>query len=190
MKPGTAKTLRKIIEAALRGQLDKVLAQQLHKLGPEAVALASCFTIAPIPCNLFVLEYPGSSEKEGREDSNDIFAVEHKIFQPFDLDSGLPTGFVIHNPLTVVKVIDKATPGLHKALVTGENLSEVTLRWYRIDPTAAVAPERILSGRSGAMFDGNLLPDGPASRPRRFSSSSPRQLLSHSPVPAGISPEP
>jgi len=26
--------------------------------------------------------------------------------------------------------------------------------WYRIDPTAAVAPERILSGRSGAMFDG------------------------------------
>ena len=26
--------------------------------------------------------------------------------------------------------------------------------WYRIDPTAAVAPERIESGRSGAMFDG------------------------------------
>lgn len=26
--------------------------------------------------------------------------------------------------------------------------------WYRIDPTAAVAPERILSGRSGAMLDG------------------------------------
>ena len=25
--------------------------------------------------------------------------------------------------------------------------------WYRIDPTAAVAPERIESGRSGAMFD-------------------------------------
>ena len=26
--------------------------------------------------------------------------------------------------------------------------------WYRVDPTAAVAPERIDSGRSGAMFDG------------------------------------
>jgi len=26
--------------------------------------------------------------------------------------------------------------------------------WYRIDPTAAVAPERIDAGRSGAMFDG------------------------------------
>ncbi len=35
--------------------------------------------------------------------------------------------------------------------------TEVWLRgrgWYRIDPTAAVAPERIESGRSGAMFDG------------------------------------
>ncbi|MGI9263052.1 MAG: DUF4129 domain-containing protein, partial [Woeseiaceae bacterium] len=26
--------------------------------------------------------------------------------------------------------------------------------WYRVDPTAAVAPERIDAGRSGAMFDG------------------------------------
>jgi hypothetical protein len=26
--------------------------------------------------------------------------------------------------------------------------------WYRVDPTAAVAPERISAGRSGAMFDG------------------------------------
>lgn len=26
--------------------------------------------------------------------------------------------------------------------------------WYRVDPTAAVAPERIEAGRSGAMFDG------------------------------------
>ena len=35
--------------------------------------------------------------------------------------------------------------------------TEVWLRdrgWFRIDPTAAVAPERIESGRSGAMFDG------------------------------------
>ena len=41
MKPGTAKTLREIIEAALRGQLDETLAHKLHKLGPEAVALAT-----------------------------------------------------------------------------------------------------------------------------------------------------
>ncbi len=40
MQPGTAKTLRGIIDAALRGQLDEVLARTLHGLGPEAVALA------------------------------------------------------------------------------------------------------------------------------------------------------
>jgi transposase len=41
MQPGTAKTLRAIIDAALRGQLDEAMARKLHKLGPEAVALAT-----------------------------------------------------------------------------------------------------------------------------------------------------
>ena len=40
MKPGTAKTLREIIDAALGGKLDEALAHKLHGLGPEAVALA------------------------------------------------------------------------------------------------------------------------------------------------------
>ena len=40
------------------------------------------------------------------------------------------------------------------------------------------------------MLDSSRAPIGPASRPRRLSSISPRQLLSHRPVPAGISPEP
>ncbi|MCH7632666.1 MAG: transposase, partial [Planctomycetes bacterium] len=41
MQPGTAKTLRAIIDAALCGRLDETLAHKLHKLGPEAVALAT-----------------------------------------------------------------------------------------------------------------------------------------------------
>ena len=44
MKPGTATTLRAIIDAALRGQLDEALAHKLHELGPEAVALAMLAT--------------------------------------------------------------------------------------------------------------------------------------------------
>ncbi len=40
MRPGTAKTVEAIIDAALRGELDETGAQQLHALGPEAVALA------------------------------------------------------------------------------------------------------------------------------------------------------
>jgi transposase len=44
MQPGTAKALKVIIEAALRGRLDNALARKLHELGPEAVALAMLST--------------------------------------------------------------------------------------------------------------------------------------------------
>lgn len=39
-RPGKAKTLNAIINAALRGQLDETRARPFHDLGPEAVALA------------------------------------------------------------------------------------------------------------------------------------------------------
>ena len=44
MQPRTAKTLKAIIDATLHGQLDEALAQKLHELGPEAVALAMLST--------------------------------------------------------------------------------------------------------------------------------------------------
>ena len=55
----------------------------------------------------------------------------------FQLDaSRVPaTGVRVHSPVRVVKVIDKATPGFHKALCTGQNLKEVVLDFYRIDPS-------------------------------------------------------
>jgi transposase len=40
MRPGTAKTVEAIVDAALCGELDETRARQLHALGPEAVALA------------------------------------------------------------------------------------------------------------------------------------------------------
>ncbi len=40
MRPGTARTVEAIIDAALRGELDETRVRQLHALGPEAVALA------------------------------------------------------------------------------------------------------------------------------------------------------
>ncbi len=42
----------------------------------------------PTPCNLKVDEYPGSSEKEGREGTCDVFEIEHHIHQPVDLSTG------------------------------------------------------------------------------------------------------
>ncbi len=88
----------------------------------------------PTPCNLRVPEYPGSSEKEDRDGTSDVFEIEHHLHQPTEPTTGEATGVRIHSPLRVVAAIDKATPGLHKALCTGQNLAEVTLEFFRIDP--------------------------------------------------------
>ena len=90
----------------------------------------------PTPCNLAVTEYPGSSEKEGREGTSDVFEIEHHIHQPIDPTTGQATGVRVHSPFRVVKVIDKASPGMHKALCTGQNLAEARLDFYRIDPAS------------------------------------------------------
>ncbi len=88
----------------------------------------------PTPCNLTVPEYPGSCEKEGRDNTIDIFEIEHHVHQPVEPTTGQASGVRVHSPLRVVALIDKATPGLHKAMCTGQNLAEITLDFYRIDP--------------------------------------------------------
>jgi len=90
----------------------------------------------PTPCNLKVDEYPGSSEKEGREDTSDVFEIEHHIHQPCDPTTGQATGVRVHSPFRIVKVVDKATPGFHKALCTGQNLAKAVIDFYRIDPAS------------------------------------------------------
>jgi type VI secretion system secreted protein Hcp len=88
----------------------------------------------PTPCNLFVAGYPGSSQKEGREDTIDVFEIEHYLHQPVREEDGMASGVRVHSPMRVVCEMDKATPGLHKACCTGENLAELRLEYYRIDP--------------------------------------------------------
>ncbi|MBK9118835.1 MAG: type VI secretion system tube protein Hcp [Phycisphaerales bacterium] len=88
----------------------------------------------PTPCNLKVAEYPGSSQKEGRDGTSDVFEIEHHLHSPTDPTTGMPAGVRVHSPMRVVKEIDKASPGFHKALCTAQNLAEVILDFYRIDP--------------------------------------------------------
>jgi len=98
------------------------------------VLVAGVLSLAPTRCNLKIDEYPGSSEKEGRGDTCDVYAVDHELVQPIDATTGAATGVRRHRSLTVLKVIDKATPGFHKALCTGQNLKEAVLDFYRVDP--------------------------------------------------------
>jgi len=75
-------------------------------------------------------ESVGNLYQEGHDDSFMVQAFEHNIMIPRDSQSGQPSGTRIHQPLTVTKVFDKASPLLYQALVTGESLT-CRIEWYR-----------------------------------------------------------
>jgi len=77
----------------------------------------------------------GSCTMQGREGTIVVYSFGHNVVIPTDTSSGAPTGHRIHNPLKVLKEIDKSSPRLFRALCTGEHLETVTLRFYRISPT-------------------------------------------------------
>ncbi len=77
----------------------------------------------------------GCLNMQGREDTILCQALNHEVYIPRDPQTGLPTGKRVHNPLTITKVFDKSTPKLFQALSTGERMSNVTMKYYRIDPS-------------------------------------------------------
>jgi len=77
----------------------------------------------------------GCCDMQGRENTILCQALNHEVYIPRDPQTGLPTGKRVHNPLTITKVFDKATPKLFQALTTGERMSNVTLKYYRINPS-------------------------------------------------------
>ena len=79
----------------------------------------------------------GSCDMEGRENTILVYALDHKVYIPRDPQSGLPSGKRIHAPLTIDKEVDKSSPQLYQALCSGEQMSNVTIKQYRIDPTGS-----------------------------------------------------
>ncbi len=79
----------------------------------------------------------GSCDMEGREATILVYGMDHSIYIPRDPQSGLPSGKRIHGPITVEKETDKSSPMLKQALCSGEQLSEVVIKKYRIDPTGS-----------------------------------------------------
>ncbi|MBC2724811.1 MAG: type VI secretion system tube protein Hcp, partial [Desulfosporosinus sp.] len=77
----------------------------------------------------------GSCEMQGREGTILVYQMSHDIHIPRDPQSGLPSGKRIHGQLTITKEYDKSSPKLYQALCTGEHMKNVTIKWYRIDPT-------------------------------------------------------
>jgi len=100
--------------------------------------LTTPFLMAPLPVYMTVPEYPGSVDRQGREDTNENFSLEHQIQVPIDPASGLPSGSRRHHPLVIQKAIDRSTPGFYQALTTNMTLPSVTLDFYRISPTTRI----------------------------------------------------
>lgn len=76
----------------------------------------------------------GSVTQAGRENTILVYAFGHSVIIPRDPVSGQPSGKRIHGPIKILKEFDKSSPKLYQALVTGENLNPVIIKFYRIDP--------------------------------------------------------
>jgi len=61
--------------------------------------------------------------------------LDHQITIPLDAQTGRPAGLRKHGSFKITKVFDKSSPGLHRALCTGQQLAELKFNFFRIDPT-------------------------------------------------------
>ncbi len=72
---------------------------------------------------------------KGREGSILVHSFENEILSALDPTSGLPTGKREHEPIVIVKEIDKSSPKLWSALVNNENLTTWVLRFWATGAT-------------------------------------------------------
>jgi len=74
----------------------------------------------------------GAGIQQGHEDEVLCQGQEHEVYIPRDPQSGQPTGSRIHKAITITKVFDKSSPKFYQALVTGERMTDVTFKYFRI----------------------------------------------------------
>ena len=67
-----------------------------------------------------------------------VQVFNHGVITPRDPQSGNPTGTRIHQPFTFTCSLNKAVPLMYNALVTGELLATVELKWYRTQASEQV----------------------------------------------------
>lgn len=87
----------------------------------------------------------GGVTQKGHENSILVHSFSNEILSPRDPTSGLPTGKRQHNPIYILKEIDKSSPLLWSALVSNENLVSWELQlWTTIAVGAAAGQEKMI----------------------------------------------
>ena len=96
----------------------------------------------PMPAHLTLKgekqgDIKGSCIQKGREGTILVQGLDHEVHIPVDIQTGLATGKRVHGKLKIVKEFDQASPLLYQALVRGEHMNNVEIKWYRISKTGA-----------------------------------------------------
>ena len=89
----------------------------------------------PLECAVYFGEFEGDNSKRGREGSSSVIEFKHKVYSPIDPQMGTVSGARVHDAVEMVKPIDKASPLLYQHATTGQQLNEVKVEWYQINPT-------------------------------------------------------
>lgn len=84
-----------------------------------------------ISAGALTIDSVGTATQEGHEDEIMIQAFTHNVPRGTNEQSGQITSMPAMKPMKITKFIDKASPLLHNALTSGEQLT-VTINWYRI----------------------------------------------------------
>jgi len=119
--------------------------KMLHRFLPAFVLIAALLIQpgeAALPAYMSLTgenqgEIRGGVTLPGRENSIEVISLEHQVISPRDPASGQATGRRQHGALKITKEIDKSTPLLYNVLVTKENLTNVTIRFYKTDRNGA-----------------------------------------------------
>jgi type VI secretion system secreted protein Hcp len=77
----------------------------------------------------------GGVTTAGHQNTILVHAFSNEILSPRDPTTGLPTGKRQHEPITILKEIDKSSVPLWTALINNENLTTWQLQFYATDPT-------------------------------------------------------
>ncbi len=75
----------------------------------------------------------GGVTAKGHENTILVHAFSNEIISPRDAASGLPSGKSQHEPITILKEIDKSSVPLWTALVNNENLTTWQLQFFAPD---------------------------------------------------------
>ncbi|MFX0085195.1 MAG: type VI secretion system tube protein TssD [Candidatus Hodarchaeota archaeon] len=72
----------------------------------------------------------GNVQTSGFQGWIEGYQYSHSMYYPTDPHSGAVTGQRVHTPVIILKEVDKSTPKLSQAFVTGEKLNEVLIRFF------------------------------------------------------------